>query len=719
MARTSTHFESLQSTIRDATHSVDAHVIKPTEHRLHLVKQAAYSALGVVLRGGRSFRRVDVDAPAFRPPRPDDVAIIAQKAPRGEHRHYYASDAYGDRGRARAAYAALPPVEDRCERGTAAYALFTRPGPESKWSLEESAGTDVDVALLVRWVEVGTYAVFEAPLMRLVATAGGLFLRALLWLGYQRHQPQMRPHRGMRKGFLLVVNAVLDAAWPWLRALINTQIKVNVRSSVNHVIANLPKKPIASIFSLDFDIGEAPPQITSIALASSFSGYEYLDLDVGFVLHGDDVHLDAEIVVGGDDQPDVRATVSRFAIDGAPRGRKRAMQRRFNFSTLRLKLGPSIAPLPCVDAIRLGFTAKPTIKMDTHFHIHETVGIPVDVGVKALDRFLNRLVENVVDNFLCWPKHVVIPLASTLLGPDFEPDAGAAAPAPPIGTLHVKVTRCRDLINNDLVTGGQSDPYVIVSVGQREFRTPTIDDVADPVWASPEAWAFPVHESSQSVQLRVYDAEDDHFAFNDALLGVANVQIDELAAMIADARGSQLDRAAPRGTQIFNPTSIERGLKWSLDKALVDVHAGAAGSRKSKRRYSTSLIEHAVEVDLVLDTSVYNGKSKSVVLMSHRASKPSKVFIEAHFVRAAEAVADDARAKHRPGLAAVLARAGAYVAAATAAALRGRARASARAPARAAAAGAAAIWLAATALACLAALGALGYVETHHGTGAH
>ncbi|KAH8049584.1 C2 domain-containing protein [Aureococcus anophagefferens] len=582
MARTSTHFESLQSTIRDATHSVDAHVIKPTEHRLHLVKQAAYSALGVVLRGGRSFRRVDVDAPAFRPPRPDDVAIIAQKAPRGEHRHYYASDAYGDRGRARAAYAALPPVEDRCERGTAAYALFTRPGPESKWSLEESAGTDVDVALLVRWVEVGTYAVFEAPLMRLVATAGGLFLRALLWLGYQRHQPQMRPHRGMRKGFLLVVNAVLDAAWPWLRALINTQIKVNVRSSVNHVIANLPKKPIASIFSLDFDIGEAPPQITSIALASSFSGYEYLDLDVGFVLHGDDVHLDAEIVVGGDDQPDVRATVSRFAIDGAPRGRERAMQRRFNFSTLRLKLGPSIAPLPCVDAIRLGFTAKPTIKMDTHFHIHETVGIPVDVGVKALDRFLNRLVENVVDNFLCWPKHVVIPLASTLLGPDFEPDAGA---------------------------GGASAAH----------------------------------------------------------------------------------RHAAR--------------------------QGAAGSRKSKRRYSTSLIEHAVEVDLVLDTSVYNGKSKSVVLMSHRASKPSKVFIEAHFVRAAEAVADDARAKHRPGLAAVLARAGAYVAAATAAALAGCAAAAA--PRAARRRGAAAIWLAATALACLAALGALGYVETHHGTGAH
>ena len=288
-------------------------------------------------------------------------------------------------------------------------------------------------------------------------------------------------------------------------------------------------------------------------------------------------------------------TRSRWRLDLAwPWPRPRSLQSwslraRFPPGTLRLKLGPSIAPLPCVDAIRLGFTAKPTIKMDTHFHIHETVGIPVDVGVKALDRFLNRLVENVVDNFLCWPKHVVIPLASTLLGPDFEPDAGAAAPAPPIGTLHVKVTRCRDLINNDLVTGGQSDPYVVVSVGQKEFRTPTIDDVADPVWASPEAWAFPVHESSQSVQLRVYDAEDDHFAFNDALLGVANVQIDELAAMIADARGSQLDRAA--------------------------------GSRKSKRRYSTSLIEHAVEVDLVLDTSVYNGKSKSVVLMSHRASK--------------------------------------------------------------------------------------------------
>lgn len=108
------------------------------------------------------------------------------------------------------------------------------------------------------------------------------------------------------------------------------------------MLETLENKPIKSIFNLEFDVGRDAPHVTSLSLSSSFSGYDYLDLDVGFVLYGDHVHLDAEINIGGDDLPDVRAKVTRLGVDG----------------NMRLKLGPLITPLPCASVLRVGFTAR-------------------------------------------------------------------------------------------------------------------------------------------------------------------------------------------------------------------------------------------------------------------------------------------------------------------------------------------------------------------------
>ena len=118
--------------------------------------------------------------------------------------------------------------------------------------------------------------------------------------------------------------------------------------------------------------------------------------------------------------------------------------------------------------------------MGTEYHFHETLGMPVTIGVERLNRFRNRLVETVLDQFLCWPKHVVVPVSDVALGPDFKPNLDYETAPKPIGTLYLAVKRCTDLINNDAITGDKSDPYVIIKVGQAEKRTPTIDDDLNP-----------------------------------------------------------------------------------------------------------------------------------------------------------------------------------------------------------------------------------------------
>lgn len=611
-------------------------------------RKLAVGGMEKVLRRGKSKPLETVEIPDFRAPRDRDVACLATKRPKGPARHYYHQENFADAAKAREVFGELPPLASLCARGTAAYALYTRAPGAPFWVREAEAGAAVDVETLCRWADLPEAGALEAPARRAAAHVGGFVARAVLWLAYQRHRPQLRPHQGMRATFLIAVNALVGAWWPFLRALINVKVRVSVKAAVNDLLKGMAKAPVKSITSLDVDVGAEPPTLTAVALAPSFTGYDYLDLDVGFTLNGDAVSLDAEIDVGGDARPDLRVHVTRLAVAG----------------NLRLKLGPLIAPLPCASALRVGFTAKPTIKLATEFEVYDTVGLPCDVGLSRLNRFLSRLIENVLDTYLCWPRSVAVPLAETLLGADF---AAAAEPEPaPIGALHLAVTHATDLINNDAVTGGDSDPYVILTVGQQERQTPTIEDENDPVWEDPETFAFDVYESSQHVDVRVYDSEADEHFFHDCLLGVASVAVDDLGGRIADAQAAE---------------------------------GGGA------RRFSATTLATPTEIALELDTSVYAGKSKIQVLMGRRFAPPSKVYLRAHFVAADTG---DARLEHRPKASEVLAKSGAAVAAAAAVLVAAAAYGNRSLVAAFTAAGAVGAWLATTALVGALALLALG-----------
>ena len=72
------HYEQLESHRKELSHLADTHVVKPATQAAYQVKHALYKGLGFVMRGGRSFRKVVEEHPAFRPPRSSDLALIAQ-----------------------------------------------------------------------------------------------------------------------------------------------------------------------------------------------------------------------------------------------------------------------------------------------------------------------------------------------------------------------------------------------------------------------------------------------------------------------------------------------------------------------------------------------------------------------------------------------------------------------------------------------------------------
>ena len=141
---------------------------------------------------------------------------------------------------------------------------------------------------------------------------------------------------------------------------------------------------------------------------------------------------------------------------------------------------------------------------------------------------------------LCWPRSATVAVATLVAGPEVgaqlvpADERGIA----PIGQLRVEVLSCANLWNNDV--GGQSDPYVVCTLGMTARTTDTIADDCNPAWSNPATFLFDVHESSQQCHLAVFDSESDNFnTFSDALLGIASFSVSSLidAATAENASG--------------------------------------------------------------------------------------------------------------------------------------------------------------------------------------
>lgn len=307
-----------------------------------------------------------------------------------------------------------------------------------------------------------------------------------------------------------VANVVLRAAWPALRVRINRWVNGQARGRVNEYLSTHEpaKQPIDWIWSLRLDAGAKPPQVcgaaVSWALADSSDAVD-VDLDVQVPGHQVSLTVDANLARMRR-APDVTAVVNRVELRGK----------------LRVKLKK--------DCVAVGFVDKPAFSLDTVIKPHAATGGFGD-HLDPIKRALARLVEDVVDVMLVWPR-------CAKFGGDRS--AVVSKHAEPIGKLDVKVFGCDDLHNGHGVLS--ADPYVVCHLGQTSWRTDTKWDTCQPEWPDPPNFTFDVHETAQHCTVLVYDSEPDTI-FPDALLARAT----------------------------FHPGSLQTGrFKLALDTAVFD-----------------------------------------------------------------------------------------------------------------------------------------------------
>lgn len=106
--------------------------------------------------------------------------------------------------------------------------------------------------------------------------------------------------------------------------------------------------------------------------------------------------------------------------------------------------------------------------------------------------------------------------------------SGQASPGPgaaqqgPVSSLHVRVTGALNLINKDTgFFGDVSDPYVVVKLGDAEFKTPTINNDLNPVWEKDNMFSFNIDLRDAMVDFKVMNSN----VVKDDSLGTTSVDL--------------------------------------------------------------------------------------------------------------------------------------------------------------------------------------------------
>nr|CAD1830695.1 unnamed protein product [Ananas comosus var. bracteatus] len=189
---------------------------------------------------------------------------------------------------------------------------------------------------------------------------------------------------------------------------------------------------------------------------------------------------------------------------------------------VKLRLIPSE---PWVGAVSWAFVSLPKVKFElSPFRLFNLMAIPV------LSMFLTKLLTEDLPRLFVRPKKIVLDFQKgKALGPvaeDFKADVVQEGNKDFVGELSVTVVDARKLA---YAIFGKTDPYVVLSLGDQEFRskrnsqTTVIGPPGEPIW-NQDFHLLVANPRKQKLCVRV----NDSFGFADFAIGTAEVELGSL-----------------------------------------------------------------------------------------------------------------------------------------------------------------------------------------------
>uniref|UniRef100_A0A8C1KMM9 Extended synaptotagmin-3-like n=1 Tax=Cyprinus carpio TaxID=7962 RepID=A0A8C1KMM9_CYPCA len=169
---------------------------------------------------------------------------------------------------------------------------------------------------------------------------------------------------------------------------------------------------------------------------------------------------------------------------------------------LRVILEPLIGQSPLVGGVTMFFIRRP-VSMDitcncVHCHANLTLYF-------LSSHFSESAIVDIIASLMVLPNRMCIPLIDQVKVDQMKFPL-------PRGVVRVHVLEARDLVAKDTymmgLVKGKSDPYTVLRVGNKQFKTKTIKETLNPRWN--EVYEFVIHEApGQELEVELYDEDTD------------------------------------------------------------------------------------------------------------------------------------------------------------------------------------------------------------------
>eukprot|EP00092_Neocalanus_flemingeri_P000407 GFUD01000433.1.p1 GENE.GFUD01000433.1~~GFUD01000433.1.p1 ORF type:complete len:792 (+),score=178.56 GFUD01000433.1:116-2491(+) len=283
------------------------------------------------------------------------------------------------------------------------------------------------------------------------------------------------------------LNRVADQLWPSIGHFITNLLKTQVEPLI--------KKSLESYSLNDFNInhvllGNIPPRIGGIKCYDKNTARNEIILDLDLTWAGDS---DIQVSIKG-----MRASILDLYIHGS----------------LRVVLKPLIHNFPLVGGIQVYFLNNPNIDFAVG-------GLANVTDLPGISSILRRVLAEQLAGFLVLPNKLSIPLVHDIPMKVFK------CPEPE-GVLRITLVEAKNLMRMDFGFFGnpaKSDPYVVLSVGAKKFKSRTVMKTIDPVYG--ETWEAIVEVvKGQILDIEVWDFNQ---GTSDNFMGRVSVPIRTLA----------------------------------------------------------------------------------------------------------------------------------------------------------------------------------------------
>ncbi|KAF8570027.1 hypothetical protein P879_05451 [Paragonimus westermani] len=280
-------------------------------------------------------------------------------------------------------------------------------------------------------------------------------------------------------------NKMIKRLWPF----VSDYARNIILESVEPAIAVQLPSALKPFKFTTIDLGDTPPRVGGVKV--------YMEENI----RRDEIVMDLDLMLYSDarikvELGKVKAGVKEFELRG----------------TLRVVLKPLIPKVPFAGAVTVCFLDSPYI----NFSLTDMGNV---LGLPGLQQTLTTVIRNVVNQLIVLPNRLPVTLVDNV-------DVQRLKYPMPQGVLRIHVMGARRLKAGDknIVGEGSSDPYCVIRVGARTFKTAVIQKTLDPEWNEQFETVVDV-QCGQFLEVEVYDKDQGN---KDDALGTTAISLESV-----------------------------------------------------------------------------------------------------------------------------------------------------------------------------------------------